>query len=142
MRNLIRIMKNDYVNGRNFANITRNVNKLISANIKVDDFTAKDYKFTAGQIRQYKRLGFIKKTGEVFSDKMICVDELEGLYKKVKVGTYSMKASNAEMMDYLEVLKKERVNYKYNRLAIKIEKIKREIKTNGFTLKNFNLKEF
>ena len=66
MRNLIR--RNDYVNGCNFQRITRNVNKLISANITVDDFTANDFKLTAGQIRQYKRLGFIKKTGEVFSD--------------------------------------------------------------------------
>jgi len=140
MRNLMN--KNDYVNDRTFANIIRNVNKLISANIKVDDFTANDYKFTAGQIRQYKRLGFIKKTGEVISDKMICVDELEGLYKKVKVGTYSMIVSNNEMSDYLEALKQERATYKYKRLAIKIEKIKKEIKTNGFTIENFRLKEF
>ena len=140
MRNLIR--RNDYVNSRNFSSIIRNVNKLLSANIANDDFTADDFKFTAGQIRQFKRLDFIKKTGEVFSDKMICVNELEGLYKKVKVGTYSMTASESEISDYLKALKQARATYKYKRLAIKIEKIKKEIKTNGFTIENFNLKEF
>ena len=140
MRNLIR--RNDYVNGCNFQRITRNVNKLISANITVDDFTANDFKLTAGQIRQYKRLGFIKKTGEVFSDKMICIDELEGLYKKVKVGTYSMIVSNNEILDYLDTLKKERDNYRYEKLTTKIKKLKKEIITDGFTLENFGLKEF
>ena len=140
MRNLIR--RNDYVNGCNFQRITRNVNKLISANITVDDFTANDFKLTAGQIRQYKRLGFIKKTGEVFSDKMICIDELNGLYKKVKVGTYSMIVSNDEILDYLDTLKKERDNYRYEKLTTKIKKLKKEIITDGFTLENFGLKEF
>ena len=140
MRNLIR--RNDYVNGCNFQRITRNVNKLLSANITVDDFTANDFKLTAGQIRQYKRLGFIKKTGEVFSDKMICTDELNGLYKKVKVGTYSMIVSNNEILDYLDTLKKERDNYRYEKLTTKIKKLKKEIITDGFTLENFGLKEF
>lgn len=140
MRNLIR--RNDYINGCNFQRITRNVNKLLSANITVDDFTANDFKLTAGQIKQYKRLGFIKKTGEVFSDKMICIDELEGLYKKVKVGTYSMIVSNSEILDYLDALKKERDNYRYEKLTTKIKKLKKEIITDGFTLENFGLKEF
>ena len=140
MKNVIN--KNDYVNGRTFAHITRNVNKLISANIKYDDFTAKNYKFTAGQIKQYKRLGFIEKTGEVFSDKMICINKEEELYKKVKVGTYKMVASNAEMMNYLKALKKERNNYNFNRIERKIEKLEKEIAMNGFRLENFNLKAF
>ena len=140
MRNLIK--RNDYVNGCNFQRITRNVNKLLSANITVDDFTANDFKLTAGQIRQYKRLGFIKKTGEVFSDKMICIDELNGLYKKVKVGTYSMIVSNNEILDYLNTLKKERDNYRYEKLTTKIKKLKKEIITDGFTLEKFGLKEF
>ena len=140
MRNLIR--RNDYVNGCNFQRITRNVNKLLSAHITVDDFTANDFKLTAGQIKQYKRLGFIKKTGEVFSDKMICIDELNGLYKKVKVGTYSMIVSNNEILDYLDALKKERDNYRYEKLTTKIKKLKKEIITDGFTLENFGLKEF
>ena len=140
MRNLIR--RNDYINGCNFQRITRNVNKLLSANITVDDFTANDFKLTAGQIRQYKRLGFIKKTGEVFSDKMICIDKLEGLYKKVKVGTYSIIVSNNEILDYLDTLKKERDNYRYEKLTTKIKKLKKEIITDGFTLENFGLKEF
>lgn len=140
MRNLIR--RNDYINGCSFQRITRNINKLLSANITVDDFTANDFKLTAGQIKQYKRLGFIKKTGEVFSDKMICIDELEGLYKKVKVGTYSMIVSNNEILDYLDALKKERDNYRYEKLTTKIKKLKKEIITDGFTLENFGLKEF
>ena len=139
MKNVIN--KNDYVNGRTFASITRNVNKLISANIKVEDFTAKDYKFTAAQIKQYKRLGFIEKTGEVFSDKLICINKEEGLFKKVKVGTYKMVASNAEMMNYLKALKKERNNYNFNRIERKIEKLEKEIEMNGFCFENFNLIE-
>ena len=135
------ISMKDYVNDRTFDNITRNVNKLISANIKIDDFTAKDYKFTAGQIRQYKRLGFIKKTGEVFSDKLICINEEEGLFKKVKVGTYSMKVSNAEMVDYLKALKERRTNYKYTIIANEISALKAWIRLEGFTLENFNLTE-
>ena len=139
MKNVIN--QNDFVDWDRFSNITRNVNKLISANIKVDDFTAKDYKFTAGQIRQYKRLGFIKKTGEVFSDKLICINEEEGLYKKTKVGTYKMVASNAEMIDYLKALKKERANYKFVVITRKIMKLKNEIIIENFTLENFNLTE-
>ena len=73
---------------------------------------------------------------------MICIDELNGLYKKVKVGTYSMIVSNNEILDYLDTLKKERDNYRYEKLATKIKKLKKEIITDGFTLENFGLKEF